>query len=102
MAPAQALQLLPHHHQGPVGQAEAEARQGAGQALQGGNRLLRLGQGLGQEEPQLEVLAGQQREQLLHQLHIDAPQLHASPLLLLPRRTVRVDTYFSRDIWGNY
>ena len=39
LVPAQALQLLPHHHQGPVGQAEAEARQGAGQALQGGHRL---------------------------------------------------------------
>ena len=61
-----------------MGQAEAEARQGARQALQGGHSLLPLGQGLG-------VLAGQQGEELLHQLPTDALQLPARPLLLLPQ-----------------
>ena len=62
--------------------------------------MLRPGYGLAPEEPQMEDMAGRQGAWLIHQLHIDACQLHARPFLLLPSSTARVAPSATGSWWG--
>ena len=62
--------------------------------------MLRPGYGLAPEEPQMEDMAGRQGAWLIHQLHIDACQLHARPFLLLPSSTARVASSATGSWWG--